>query len=219
MKLAKTLLFLGLASVVKAKSAVDAKSEEDKLAQKQEDESYWSRLLDSDIKNTPSIPSFIPSLPPKPNPVVDCDALTDCQWNGFDPDKLGDGICNDEEGQCYNTAVCGFDNGDCLIFQRSAFQEDILALLPSTLAQGSGDYHGLTVFWNGDGSKRRVINCNRLTRCDWPGIQTSWLNDSVCDDNVGCYGEKICNYDEGDCNIDQLEMPPDDCDALTTCDW
>ena len=42
---------------------------------------------------------------------VDCDALTSCDWPGFDPSFLGDGFC-DVTG-CHNTKICGFDGGDC----------------------------------------------------------------------------------------------------------
>jgi len=43
----------------------------------------------------------------------DCDALTSCDWpdkhNGF----LGDGVCHDAIPGCYNSAICGYDGGDC----------------------------------------------------------------------------------------------------------
>ena len=42
---------------------------------------------------------------------VNCDALTECDWPGFNPSYLGDGFC-DTSG-CYNHKICGFDGGDC----------------------------------------------------------------------------------------------------------
>lgn len=44
---------------------------------------------------------------------VDCDALTECDWPGMVPDLLGDGQCHDQITGCYNTAICGYDGGDC----------------------------------------------------------------------------------------------------------
>lgn len=42
---------------------------------------------------------------------VDCSSLTECNWEGYHPSFIGNGICNDYA--CYNTAICGFDGGDC----------------------------------------------------------------------------------------------------------
>lgn len=44
--------------------------------------------------------------------VLDCSALTECNWPGYHPSWIGDGVCHDGIG-CYNTEVCGFDGGDC----------------------------------------------------------------------------------------------------------
>eukprot|EP00980_Cylindrotheca_fusiformis_P002818 scaffold672_cov126-Cylindrotheca_fusiformis.AAC.19 len=44
---------------------------------------------------------------------VNCTALTQCDWPGIHPYWLGDGICHDNIHGCYNTAICGFDGGDC----------------------------------------------------------------------------------------------------------
>lgn len=41
----------------------------------------------------------------------DCDALSECNFPGFNPNFLGDGFC-DMTG-CYNHKICGFDGGDC----------------------------------------------------------------------------------------------------------
>ena len=40
---------------------------------------------------------------------VDCGKLTSCDWEGMHPRFLGDGICNDKMGGCYNTEICGWD--------------------------------------------------------------------------------------------------------------
>ena len=45
--------------------------------------------------------------------VIDCDTLTECQWPGFHSSFIGDGICHDAMGECYNTKVCNYDGGDC----------------------------------------------------------------------------------------------------------
>ena len=47
------------------------------------------------------------------NTVIDCSALKECNWDGFHRGFLGDGICHENFPGCYNTAVCGFDGGDC----------------------------------------------------------------------------------------------------------
>lgn len=44
---------------------------------------------------------------------VNCTALTECNWPGMKRNWLGDGICHDNMHGCYNTALCGFDGGDC----------------------------------------------------------------------------------------------------------
>jgi hypothetical protein len=43
---------------------------------------------------------------------VDCSKLTECNWPGFHPSFIGNGVCHDGIG-CYNSEVCGFDGGDC----------------------------------------------------------------------------------------------------------
>ena len=47
----------------------------------------------------------------EPEKTLDCSVLTSCQWEGMHPPFLGDGVCQDYE--CYNTAVCDYDGGDC----------------------------------------------------------------------------------------------------------
>lgn len=44
---------------------------------------------------------------------VDCEALTECDWEGIHPGWVGDGVCHDNLDGCYNTAICGYDGGDC----------------------------------------------------------------------------------------------------------
>jgi len=44
---------------------------------------------------------------------VNCTALTECYWPGMHSNWLGDGICHDNLHGCYNTAICGWDDGDC----------------------------------------------------------------------------------------------------------
>ena len=89
--------------------------------------------------------------------------------------KAGNGICDPEN----NDKDCGYDGGDCLIFQRSAYQEDLLQQYPELMAYNHGDYHGIKL---ADG--KEVINCNRLTQCEWPGKQDSWLGDGTCDEDT-----------------------------------
>ncbi|CAB9521753.1 expressed unknown protein [Seminavis robusta] len=45
--------------------------------------------------------------------LIDCDSLIDCNWPGIRKNWLMDGICHDQMGGCYNTAICGWDGGDC----------------------------------------------------------------------------------------------------------
>mmetsp|Transcript_17855 Transcript_17855/g.35650 ORF Transcript_17855/g.35650 Transcript_17855/m.35650 type:complete len:894 (+) Transcript_17855:145-2826(+) len=45
--------------------------------------------------------------------TIGCDELTECKWEGFREAYLGDGNCDATREGCYNTAVCGFDGGDC----------------------------------------------------------------------------------------------------------
>jgi hypothetical protein len=42
---------------------------------------------------------------------LDCDKLTECKWDGMRVGYLGNAICNVEE--CYNSAICNYDGGDC----------------------------------------------------------------------------------------------------------
>lgn len=44
---------------------------------------------------------------------VNCNKLERCEFPGFHEQFLGDGICNDKLPGCYNTAICGYDGGDC----------------------------------------------------------------------------------------------------------
>jgi hypothetical protein len=41
--------------------------------------------------------------------IIDCDSLTECNWEGIHEKFLGDGICNEYYEGCYNSAVCGYD--------------------------------------------------------------------------------------------------------------
>jgi len=45
--------------------------------------------------------------------MVDCASLSECQWEGMHKGWIGDGVCHDNMDGCYNTAVCGYDGGDC----------------------------------------------------------------------------------------------------------
>jgi hypothetical protein len=46
--------------------------------------------------------------------TLDCSALTKCDWPGIHSSFVGDGVCQDAYfNTCYNTAICGFDKGDC----------------------------------------------------------------------------------------------------------
>jgi hypothetical protein len=44
---------------------------------------------------------------------IDCSTLKECDWPGFHPSFIGNGVCNDALYGCYNTQVCGWDGGDC----------------------------------------------------------------------------------------------------------
>ena len=44
---------------------------------------------------------------------VNCTALTECNWPGIHRNFIGDGVCHDNIHGCYNTALCGYDGGDC----------------------------------------------------------------------------------------------------------
>jgi len=44
---------------------------------------------------------------------VDCATLTSCEWEGKRDEFIGDGVCDQWTAGCYNTAICGYDNGDC----------------------------------------------------------------------------------------------------------
>ena len=45
--------------------------------------------------------------------TVDCADLTECNWEGIHKNWVGDGVCHDNMEGCYNTAICGYDGGDC----------------------------------------------------------------------------------------------------------
>jgi hypothetical protein len=44
---------------------------------------------------------------------IDCDSLSKCEWEGYKPSYIGDGICHDFIDGCYNSAICNYDGGDC----------------------------------------------------------------------------------------------------------
>ncbi len=44
---------------------------------------------------------------------VNCTALTECEWEGMHKNWIGDGVCHSNMHGCYNTALCGYDGGDC----------------------------------------------------------------------------------------------------------
>lgn len=44
---------------------------------------------------------------------IDCSSLTECDWEGIHASFIGDGVCHDLLDGCYNTAICGYDGGDC----------------------------------------------------------------------------------------------------------
>uniref|UniRef100_A0A7S1UW17 LNR domain-containing protein n=1 Tax=Grammatophora oceanica TaxID=210454 RepID=A0A7S1UW17_9STRA len=45
--------------------------------------------------------------------ALDCSTLTECKWDGYHMEFIGDGICHDNVVGCYNTEICGYDGGDC----------------------------------------------------------------------------------------------------------
>jgi hypothetical protein len=45
--------------------------------------------------------------------VLDCASLTECEWYGIHTGWVGDGVCHNNMFGCYNTAICGYDGGDC----------------------------------------------------------------------------------------------------------
>lgn len=47
------------------------------------------------------------------NKPLDCSTLRECKWNGIHEQFLGDGICHEAVQGCYNSAICGYDGGDC----------------------------------------------------------------------------------------------------------
>ena len=45
---------------------------------------------------------------------MDCGNLKECNWEGMHESFIGDGICHENlDGECYNSAVCNWDGGDC----------------------------------------------------------------------------------------------------------
>ena len=53
------------------------------------------------------------SKPAEKKDDIDCDTLKECKWDGQNENFIGDGICHEGMGGCYNTAVCDYDGGDC----------------------------------------------------------------------------------------------------------
>ena len=46
---------------------------------------------------------------------IDCDSLTSCEFDGMKPSYIGDGVCHEFIGGCYNSAICNYDGGDCCV--------------------------------------------------------------------------------------------------------
>ncbi len=116
------------------------------------------------------------------------------------PYLLGDGICQNYGN--YNTANCGFDNGDCTDFNRiyPECQVDHPILLQDGVCVG-GEYNTEECGWDGG----NCLDFNRLySKCS--GVEKPALvGNGVCND--GAYNSSDCQWDGGDCPNIFAEQP------------
>lgn len=116
---------------------------------------------------------------------------------------LGDGVCNDEK---YNTADCGFDDGDCLkVVEQQPFYPDCSVEEYWKIGNGycnGGEYN--TKECGSDGGDCKFFNIN------FPGctVQDPWrIGDGQCDGDE--YNTEKCGWDGYDCGVK---------DAFPNCD-
>ncbi|KAL7555782.1 hypothetical protein ACA910_003932 [Epithemia clementina (nom. ined.)] len=112
--------------------------------------------------------------------MMDCNRLETCDWDGIHKQFLGDGICHENMAGCYNSAVCGWDNGDCC--------PDTCKADPSLVHCGLEGYAC---------RDPQSFNCNSdlSTSC---GENENWVDDSddlyIDDDRF----HEVAECDEGD---------------------
>ena len=107
------------------------------------------------------------------------------------PDMIGDGRC---DGGDYNTAECGFDGGDCDLF--NSFP-NCTAAIPFWIGDGychGGDYN--TAECGFDGGDCVLFN-SMYPNC---AVEIPWLiGDGNC--HGGDYNTAECGFDGGDCDL------------------
>ena len=161
---------------------------------------------------------------------VDAQAYPDCLADY--PSYLGDGYCYNYEP--YNTAECGWDGGDCLIFNKR--YPDCGVDFTGWLGDGECDgeeYNTAECGWDGGDclimaypdchvdSPELIGNAYCLQKyntaeCGWDGgdcvvdgypdchVYPGWLGDGDCDG--GDYNTAECGWDGGDCKKENAKL-------------
>ena len=114
------------------------------------------------------------------------------------PQHIGDGICNDWGS--YNTAECGWDGGDCSLYDSLIdCQVEYPSQIGDNMCQDWENYNTQECGWDGG-------DCdlyNSYPDCDvpWPYL----LGDGVCNDDIENYKTEECGWDGGDCESPVIE--------------
>ena len=117
----------------------------------------------------------------------------DCEVQ--DSSKIGDGICDNGDG--YNMAACGYDDGDCDVFNEKYHgckAPDLSMML------GDGICLNSSGLYNTEACKYDGGDCDEFN-ANYPGckaLNPSLLGNGHCDS--GPYNTAGCGYDGGDCN-------------------
>lgn len=116
---------------------------------------------------------------------VNCTALTDCDWPGIHAGWLGDGICHDNIHGCYNTAICGYDGGDCC-------EDSCLSKKRPEDNDDDDDYYEYICGHDGYACRDPWSeNCETMLTSKCPGNHNS--DDVVCDEDTQKY--RLVMYD------------------------
>ncbi len=131
--------------------------------------------------------------------VIDLDQLYYTKCAVEYPDNIGNGYCTDFPP--YNTAECGFDGGDCDLYNGLT---DCHVDNPTNIGNGDCDDYSPynTAEYGFDGG-----DCLIDEYPDCVGVHPSFIGDGYC--HGGPYNTEECGFDGGDCVPKPVDGYPD----------